>query len=706
MEEKIGQLVQLNAEYILGDDSGAVTGPRESMKIGEHEVFSIGSLLNFSGADAMRKIQTLYLAHGEKTRIPLLFMLDVIHGFRTVYPIPLAIGASFDPELMRKCAAMAAHEASLAGVNVAFAPMVDLARDARWGRVMETTGEDPYLNSQMGAAVVRGYQGDLGAHNVAACAKHFAAYGAAEAGRDYNTVDMSRRTLFEFYMSAYRAAADAGVKMFMTSFNVFDGIPMTANSDLVEGVLRGEWEFDGVVITDYNAVGEMITHGYAADDEAAALAAIRGGVDIEMMSVTFIKHVKRLIEEGKISQERIDGSVLRVLRLKDELGLFGNPYRSVDREEFERVACCAEHRAIAREAAEKSAVLLKNDGVLPFADTLKTVAVIGPHADNKELIGSWSCDGRITDTVTVYEGIRALLPDATVTTAEGCSLALDATDESGFARAVELAARADAVVLCLGEDMGDSGEGNSKLDIELPSIQYKLLNAVLNANSNTAVLLFNGRPLAIPRLHRDAPAILDMWFPGTEGGAAAANLLFGKTSPSGKLTMSFPYSTGQCPIYYNRMNTGRPRGTDARRVAYCSSYIDGPNDPLYPFGYGLTYTEFEYSNIELSSRTLRRGGKITASVKVKNIGKRAGTETVQLYIRDNFASRVRPVKELKGFKKVELDAGESATVDFDMTEETLAFYGAQGFAAEAGDFTVFIGGSSDTQNAAFFELTE
>lgn len=706
LKEKIGQLVQLTARFFISDDEAAVTGPSSAIYSTRQELDRCGSTLNFSGAEAVIAIQKRFLENGEGNRIPLLFMLDVLHGYRTIYPIPLGLGCSFDPELAKECSALAAKEAALAGVNVTFGPMVDLVRDARWGRVMESTGEDPYLNSVLAAAIVRGFQGDMGKYNVAACTKHFAGYGAPESGRDYNTVELSRHTLDEYYLPAYKATVDAGVKMFMTAFHVLGGIPMTAHSELVNGVLRGEWGFDGAIVTDYNAVREMITHGYVPDQKSAALAALDGGVDIEMMSVTFIDHVEQLIKEGKLSEARVDESVERVLRLKDELGLFEAPYRTASPSEFEKVACCAEHRAVVRRAAEKSAVLLKNDGILPFSDKVKKVAVIGPHAANKEIIGFWYCDGRFGDTVTVYDGVKKLLPEAKVTKAEGCGVALDCTDESGFEQAAKVAAEADIVILCLGEAQNDSGEGNSKLDIDLPEIQYKLLDVVTNANKNTAVLLFTGRPLAVARLDEKARAILNMWFPGTEGGSAAANLLFGRVAPSGKLSMTFPYTVAQCPIYYNRLKTGRPRTNDKVRKGYVSSYIDGPNAPLYPFGYGLTYTEFEYSEVALTNNAMPRGGKLAATVEVKNVGKRAGEETVQLYICDKYASRVRPVKELKAFKKITLKPGERKTVEFEITEEMLAFHGANGYKAEAGEFAVYIGANSDAYNSAEFVFAE
>lgn len=704
LRDKLAQLTQLNAVFFTADSRADATGPLQEVNIGREDVVGVGSTLNFKGADTMKNIQTKAIEQ-DPNKIPLLFMMDVIHGFRTIYPVPLGLAASFSPELVRECCSMAAKEASLGGVQVTFAPMADLARDARWGRCMETTGEDPYLNCRYAAAAVEGFQGDLGKNKLAACVKHYAAYGGAEAGRDYNTVDMSERTLREYYLPAYKAAADAGVEMVMTSFNVFDGVPASGNAKLVDGILRKEWGFDKVIISDYNAFREMMIHGVADSEEEAAYRAINAGNDVEMMSACYYHCMEKLIESGRVRIEQIDKAVLRLLELKDKLGVFDNPYSDADEEECKRVWLCDEHRALSRRAAEESAVLLKNNGVLPFSDSVKKVAVIGPFGSTGDIMGFWRCNGQADDTVTVLEGVKNLLKTAEVEYALGVDGALDATDESGIAKAVEIAKRADAVILTLGEPQDDSGEGNSKLNLELADVQYKLLDEVLKVNKNTAVLLFNGRPLAIKRLHDTAPAILDIWQPGTEGGSAAANLLFGKVVPSGKITMSFPFATGQCPVYYNHYNTGRPVKEDGKRVKYHSTYIDGQNAPLYPFGYGLSYTEFEYSPVTLSAQTLKEGSKITASVTVKNAGKIAGKETVQLYIRDLIGSVVRPVKELKGFEKIELKAGESKKVEFTITPDMLAFYDIDLVKrAEKGEFTVFIGGSSAVESGVNFKF--
>lgn len=704
LKEKLEQLTQLNAGFFDKNAGTEATGPLGELGLNTDNLKGTGSVLNFQGPDSVKALQKQHL-EDDPNKIPMLFMMDVIHGCRTIYPVPLGLSASFDPQLVKDCCAMAAKEAAAEGINVTFAPMADLARDARWGRVMESTGEDPYLNCLYSRAAVEGFQGDLKKGKVAACVKHYAAYGAAEAGRDYNTVDMSERTLREYYLPAYKAAVDAGVEMVMTSFNILDGVPAASNKKLVDGILRKEWKFGGVVISDYNSFREMITHGVAENEHDAACLAINAGNDIEMMSATYIGNMESLIKEGKVSLKQIDKAVERVLKLKKKKGMFSDPYQDADKTLADKLDCCKEHRDLARKAAEKCAVLLKNDGVLPFNTSVKKVAVIGPFANTGAILGNWRCYGKHEQTVTVFEGVKNLLENTEVEYAEGVNGELTATDESGIAAAVKAAKGADAVILTLGEPQGDSGEGNSKLDLELPAVQYKLLDEVLKVNKNTAVLLFSGRPLAIKRLSETAPAILEVWQPGTEGGSAAANLLFGKAVPSGKLTMSFPAKTGQCPIYYNHYNTGRPRRNDDVRVAYTSSYIDGPNKPLYPFGYGLSYTSFGYSCLKLSADVLESGGSLTASVKVKNEGAVAGEETVQLYIRDLYGSAVRPVKELKGFKKVALNPGEEKEVNFEITEDMLAFYGPDLVKkAEKGDFKVFIGGDSECADSVSFRL--
>jgi len=707
LEQKIYHLQQLTTATFLtnGSNYHIITGPNSTLKLDENMIYDVGTTLNLVGAETMIDAESNYLKKS-KYKIPTMIMQDVIHGHRTLYPINLAVAASFDRDLARELAAMAAKEAALDGMSVTFAPMVDLVRDPRWGRVMESSGEDPYLNGEMAKATVQGYQGDMGKYNIAACVKHFAAYGAAEAGRDYNTVDVSERTLREYYLPAYKSAVDAGVKMLMTAFNIVDGVPCVGNEHLVKDILRDEWGFDGVVISDYGAFAEMITHGVCENQKEAAYLAMQAGCDIEMMSPCYAHHLKELIEQGRITMEQLDKSVLRILDLKEELGVLDNPYRSVDVEESKRVQLCPEHREKARRAAEQSAVLLKNDGVLPFSKDVKSVALIGPLGATGRIHGTWHCGGKAEETISVYDGLKNLLGDK-VKYAKGCNIEYDSEDTSLFDEACELAKNSDAVVLCLGEDQDYSGESYCRADIELPQVQYKLLDRILEVNKNVAVALFTGRPLAISRLDKVAPAILNMWMPGTEGGNACANLLFGEAVPCGKITMTFPRALGQCPIYYNHYTTGRPKlpKDDFNFVRFTSSYIDVPNSPLYPFGYGLSYTSFEYSDYKLSATEMTEDDKLIASVKVKNTGKYKAKEAVQFYIRDVKGSCVRPVKELKGFEKIELDIGEEKIVSFEITEPMLRYWNKElKHVSEKGDFEVFIGKDSSCAPFAKFIL--
>lgn len=708
LKQKIYHLQQLTTATFLTTKESKyeiITGPDSKVKLDKDMIYDVGTSLNLVGAETMINAESNYLKNS-KYKIPLMIMQDVIHGHRTLYPINLGVAASFDRALAKELAAMAAKEAALDGMCVTFAPMVDLVRDPRWGRVMESSGEDPYLNGEIAKATVEGYQGDMGKYNIAACVKHFAAYGAAEAGRDYNTVDISERTLREYYLPAYKSAVDAGVKMVMTAFNIVDGVPCVGNKHLVKEILRDEWGFDGVVISDYGAYEEMIAHGACEDKKEAAFLAMDAGCDIEMMSSCYVEHLEELINEGKVTIEQVDKAVLRILDLKEELGILDNPYRSVNVEEAKAVQLSFEHRAIARRGAIESAVLLKNDGILPFSKEVDSVAVIGLLGATGAIHGSWHCGGKVEETVSVLEGLKSLLGDK-VKYARGCAIEYDSTDESLFDEACQLAKESKCVVLCLGEHQEYSGESNCRTSIDLPEIQYKLLDRILEVNKNVAVALFTGRPLAISRLDKTAPAILNMWMPGTEGGNACASLLFGDSVPSGKITMTFPRALGQCPIYYNHYTTGRPKAEedDEKFVRFTSCYLDMPNSPLYPFGYGLSYTSFEYSDFTLSSNTMNRGETLVASVKVKNTGKYKAKEAVQLYIRDVKGSCVRPVKELKGFEKITLDIGEEKTVSFKITEEMLKYWNRDlKFVAEKGEFMVFIGKDSTCKPFASFML--
>ena len=675
VHQKIGQLVQYNANLFV-NTSAEITGPQAQLGLSNEDLAVSGSVLNFSCAQEVITIQDSHLRN-DPLKIPMVFMMDVIHGYRTIYPIPLGLACSFDPQLAEDCSRMAAKEASADGVQVTFTPMVDYVRDARWGRVMETAGEEPIVTGVLAQAQIKGFQGEDMAdpERLATCVKHYAGYGGAEAGRDYNLVELSMRELREYYLPAYKACIDAGAPLLMPSFNSLNGVPSIANSLLMKQILKDEWNFDGVVISDYNAIGELLRHGIAEDEKEAAKLAFDHGCDIEMCSSTYFHHLSQLLEEGVFTIEQLDAAVERVLRLKEKLGLFEDPYHGADPDKAEKLFLCPEHRQIVRRAAAESAVLLKNENMLPFSRDTKTVAVIGPFAEEHGIKGFWSCQGKDEDTTTVAQGVEALLGADRVVTARGCGCLWDDTDTSGIQEAVELAKKADRVILCLGEPQNYSGEGNSRTDLKLPGVQEQLAREVLAANGNTAAVVFSGRPLDLSALDAVAPAILHMWFPGTEGGHAAAELLFGLCNPCGKLTMSFPRSVGQCPIYYNHPNTGRPHWTDQNEHrGYSSDYVDCATLPLYSFGHGLSYTTFTYSDLSVSSEQLPENGSVQVRVKVTNTGSVAGKEVVQLYTQDPVASVVRPVQQLVDFRKISLEPGESQWVEFTVTEQMLRFW--------------------------------
>ena len=707
LDEKIGQLVQTNGVLFYKDDS-ELTGPSAEFGIDLDYRKNIGSLLNFKSAENAIKIQKKHL-EDDRNKIPMLFAMDVIHGCRTIYPIPLAIGASFDPALAEECTRMAAKEAAADGVHLTFAPMVDLSRDARWGRVMESGGEDAYHNGVMAAAQIRGYKGDdlSSTESIATCAKHFAAYGAGEGGRDYNTAEISEHAMREYFLPAYKACVDAGVDMIMPSFNNVNGVPSTANTHLLCDILRDEWGFDGVVNSDYAAVKELIKHGVAGNLKDCARLAFAAQCDIDMISPCYANYLKELIQEGVFTEAELDRSVMRVLKLKDRLGLFEDPYHGADSEKISALTLCDEHREIARRAAEESAILLKNNGVLPFSKDVKKIAIIGPYADNHEILSWWRCRGNKELTVTVKEGISALLPNAEIITHNACSLIFNDTDESGIAEAVELAKNADVAIICVGEHYKYSGEANSRTDIELTKPQKRLVAEVSAAQSNSAVLLFGGRPLALTDEDNCAHAILEMFLPGHEGGNAAARLLFGDANPSGKVSMSFPRSVGQCPIYYNRTKTSRPPIDPdiPTPTNFTSGYIDCGITPLYTFGYGLSYTQFKYESMTLDNQKMTRDGKITVTVTLKNIGNRSGKEVIQLYLHDIVSSTVKPIQELKAFKKVYLEPNESISVDFEITEPMLRLWNSKNeFVSENGEFTVSVGYADHFAFTEKFEL--
>lgn len=703
LEEKIAQLMQLATFFYKGAaGDGEITGPLGDMGISNDVVQNSGSVLGASGAWEVANIQREHLAEN-RLGIPLLMMADIVHGFKTIFPVPLAIGCSWDTELAEKSAEIAAKEASVSGVHITFAPMVDLVRDPRWGRVMESTGEDPYLNSVFAKAFVRGFQGeDLtnDTYRVAACVKHFAAYGAPEGGRDYNTVNMSERQLRESYLPAYKAALDEGCEMVMTAFNTVDGIPASGNKKLMRDLLREEWGFDGVMISDWGAVKELIPHGVAEDEREAALKGLEAGVDIEMMTACYAKNLGDLVESGELSETLIDESVLRILNLKYKLGLFENPYRGTSEELEKEVIMSEEHRQVAKELAIKSSVLLKNDQVLPLNKEQK-LALIGPFAKNGDVLGPWSWQGSKEAAVQVYDGLLAKTSEANLLVAQGSDI--ETVTEEQLTQALETAKGADVIVLALGEASEMSGEGGCRADIRLPEAQLKLVAKIRELGKPVVTVLFNGRPLDLHGVIAESDALLEAWYPGTEAGSAIADLLFGEANPSGRLTMSFPYSVGQVPVYYNCFNTGRPQGEN-KQERYVTHYLDIPNEALLPFGYGLSYTTFDYSDMNLSAA---EESSIDVTVNVTNTGERAGEETVQLYIRDLSGEIVRPLKELKGYEKVWLEPGETKQVTFTITEDQLRYYHSDlTFKSDKGKFHAIIGPNSNELTIKEFVLNK
>ncbi|MCM0650231.1 beta-glucosidase BglX [Clostridium swellfunianum] len=721
LEEKIDQLLQVCSYYY--EKEGVLTGPDNTAGFSEEEIQNAGSVLGGGGAKLLRRIQENYMKK-QPHHIPLLFMADVINGYRTIFPIPLAQGATFNPEIVEKAAAISAKESAASGLHLTFSPMVDLVRDARWGRVMESTGEDTFLNSCLSRAMVEGYQGkgelkEKG--RIAACVKHFAGYGAPMAGRDYNTVELSERTLREDYLPAYKAGVDAGCATVMTSFNTLDRVPSTGNKKLMRDILRGEMGFDGVLISDWAAIEELIHHGMAADKKEAAALAMEAGVDIDMMTTCYCGNLKKLVEERKIDEALINEAVMRILELKNKLGLFENPYKDASEADEAEIILCKEHRETAKNAAIESMVLLKNDNILPLQKEGQSIAVIGPHAHNKWISGVWSIFAKIDENVTVQEGIKNLGID-NVTFAKGCGfidpdsgidtyhknqniLEDNKAAEKLLEEAIENAKKAEVVVMPLGEIAIQSGEASSRASIDIPKVQMDLFEKIYEVNKNIVVVLFNGRPLTIKSISEKAKAVLEVWLPGTEGGNAIAEVLFGDANPSGKLSMSFPYSVGQVPVYYSEFHTGRPYSDEQKNVKYLSKYLDIPNAPLYPFGYGLSYTNFNISEVILNKREFSKGESIEASILIKNTGKVTGKEVVQMYIQDKKASVARPVRQLKGFQKVELQPGEERKVTFTITEEMLRFYDINmNFTSEKGEFVVYVGNDSRTQNKREFVL--
>ena len=737
LTEKIGQLVQVPGEVLNAE--GQELGVREDLGLSEELARNVGSTLNVVGAQRVKAVQKAYLERS-RHKIPLLFMADIIYGFRTVFPIPLALGCSFDPQLLERLCEVTSEESVAAGAHVTFSPMVDLVRDARWGRCLESTGEDPYMNSLYAAAMVKGFQKGLGEAKpagMASCVKHFAAYGAPEGGRDYNTVDMSERRLRQEYLPSYKAGVDAGCEMIMTSFNTVDGIPSTGNKWLMNDVLREEWGFDGVVITDYAAIAELVLHGAAEDQKEAARLAMEAGVDIDMCTGCYANYLEELLKEGKIDEGMLDKAVMRILRLKNKLGLFEDPYRGADEAEEARLFLCEENRRLAREAAVKTMVLLENKQWMPRSaggtyaqeKTLPLkkgcrIAVIGPYADNQDALGMWAIHGNKENVVTLKAALEEAVGKENVTSAPGCETLLEkdyrdlpfmmeqmgteawSTEkrQQEMEKAEKLAQQADVAVLALGEAVVQGGEGGSRTCLDLPGDQLELLRRVREKAAKVVVVLFGGRPLVLDEVGRLSDALLEVWFPGTEGGHAIADVLFGKENPSGRLSMSMPRRVGQMPLYYNHFRTGRPYdGTTPNR--FFSRYTDCDNEPLYPYGYGLSYHRAEYSPVTLSSHIMHRESPLTVKADITNTGDVAGVEAVQLYIRDVAGSVVRPVKELKGVQLVSLEAGETKTVEFVITEDMLRFYGKDmEYRSEAGKFQVMVAPHSGCEMQAEFIL--
>ncbi len=715
LDEKIGQLNQYTSRWEMTGPAPANTDSMAFYRMVKEG--KIGSMLNVTGAEATRRLQA-WAVDSSRLGIPLILGYDVIHGFKTMFPIPLAEAASWEPEMAKLSSKVAAEEASAAGLHWTFAPMVDIARDARWGRIMEGSGEDPYLGAKMAYARVKGFQGDdlSDINTIAACTKHFAAYGFAEAGRDYNSVEIGEPTLRNTVLPPFKATVDAGVATFMNSFNTINGLPATANSHIQRDILKGEWGFDGFVVSDWNSIGELLTHGVAANKSEAAKLAITAGSDMDMEGNVYIQALKALVEEGSVDISKVDDAVRRILRIKFKLGLFDDPYKYSNTERENEVILSKKNMAASREVARKSIVLLKNENnLLPLSKNGKKIVVIGELAESKDVpLGSWRAQAVTNSGVSLLEGIKNAVVSSDVTFENGpafvvgqrsfsSGLKFNTTNHSGIAEAKTAAQSADVVVIALGEDCFQTGEGRSQADISLKGLQQELLEEIYSVNKNVVVVLMNGRPLEINWMAENIPAIVEAWHLGSQAGNAIADVLFGDYNPAGKLPVSFPRSVGQLPLYYNHLSTGRGNGNP--NAVFWSHYTDERNDALFPFGFGLSYTTFEYSGLQLSENSLTMNGKLSVSVKVKNTGKADGEEVVQLYVRDLVGSLSRPVKELKGFEKIMLSPGETKEVTFTITPDDLAFYGTTNeFRAEPGKFKLWVGTNSVKGLEADFEL--
>ena len=701
LDEKIGQLNLVAGNM---DQTGPNTNKEYEKDIKDGRV---GAIFNVFGVDNIRKLQELAV-NNTRLRIPLLFGYDVIHGFKTIFPIPLAEACSWNLESIENSARLAAKEATANGLNWTFDPMVDIARDPRWGRVAEGSGEDTYLGSLIAKAKVKGFQGDNlnDPYTIAACVKHFAAYGAPFGGREYNTVDMSERVFRETYLPPYKAAIDAGVATVMSSFNEIDGVPCTGNKQLLTKILRNDWGFDGFVVSDFTSVKELVNHGYASDEKNSGELALNAGLDMDMMSNVYSNYLKKLLDEGKVTEKQINESVKRVLKLKFKLGLFANPYLRIDDQKEKEITFSKEMMNQALSSAKKSIVLLQNNDykgkkLLPLSKSIKRIALIGPLANNKvNLLGCWNAQGDASKVITILEGLKANNPNAIIEYAKGADFV--GTDESGFNLAKNLALKSDIIICAIGESIEQNGEAASRSDIGLPGVQQKLMEELAKTGKPIIAVVMAGRPLTIEWLSKNIPSIIFAGHLGTMAGKAITDVIYGNYNPSGKLVMTFPRNIGQIPIFYNAKNTGRPF---IANDPYTTRYIDSPNEPLYPFGYGLSYTSFTYTDLRLSKSSINHNDTLKITFSIKNIGKFEGEETAQLYIRDLVGSVTRPVKELKGFKKVFLKPEEQKEVSFTITQNDLRFYDANmNFVAEPGKFKVFVGGNSMDLIDSNFEL--
>ncbi|MBM7541163.1 beta-glucosidase BglX [Amphibacillus cookii] len=719
IQEKIGQLIQLTGNFFDKHNDSVVTGPQKKIGLnGSYQIHNTGSILNTVDKQQIIEIQRNHLLKSTH-KIPLLFMADIIYGFKTIFPIPLAQTCSWNFPLIEESATVLAKECYEEGIHVTFAPMVDLVRDPRWGRVMEAPGEDTLLGERYAESMVNGIQGNGASQHIpkgklAACIKHFAAYGAAVAGREYNAVDMSENMLKNFFLPSYAKGIEAGAKLVMTAFNTLNGIPCTGNKWLNRDILRDALDFDGVLISDYAAIDELITHGYAENQTSAAKQALLAGVDIDMKTAVYANELEKLVEQNQELHALLDEAVLRVLILKNDLGLFDDPYRGIQttEEDMTSVVLSKEHKATALKLAEESIVLLKNNKhTLPLSRNQK-VALIGPYAEEKATLGFWAITGDEEDTITLKDGLSTLLDSSCLSVARGAylldkhtenlydkytdKLPVEREDEEALLEeAIAIAKTSDTIVLAVGENTYQSGEGGSRTNPVLPTTQLRLINALSTLGKPIVLVIYGGRPLILTEVEEKVSAILYAWFPGTMNGLAVANLLTGKANPSAKLSMTFPRSVGQIPIYYNELRTGRPQLDEENKYRFASRYIDQSNLPLYPFGFGKSYTHFQYSDFRLNQEEMTKNEQIKVTLTVKNTGSYSGKEIVQLYICDKVSSITRPVKLLKAFKKIELKVGESQRVEFEIDNDMLKFYRPDGsFDSESGDFDIFIGKDS------------